>query len=234
MKERFNRWAEKHDLKTKYKKYIVIAYVVIVMVPVMLSIGLADRGTDDLLAKMIANVLLLLLFVTFFVFDYRKKLAQDWGLVTMKVESEYLKELSESLSVANEVKLVVSDSFDGFCNVLESAQLGEGCKVDILMINPFCEYAGYVDGDVSVCADRLEAFAAKSKAEVNIKYYSHPPIDSFALIDSRLVYIYPMTQRLKDGRRMVKSYIGNKKGTRLYVDIFNRYWTRPVKEDDAQ
>ena len=234
MKDRFNKWAEKHDLKTKYKKYIVIAYVVLVMVPVMLLIGVTDRGVDDLLAKTIANVLLLLLFVMFFVFDYRKKLAQDWGLVTMKVESEYLKELSDSLSSASEVKLVVSDSFDGFCGVLEAAQLGEGCKMDILMLNPFCEYAKYVDGDVSACADRLEAFAAKSKAEVNIKYYSHPPIDSFALLDSKLVYIYPMTQKLNDGRRMVKSYIGNKKGTRLYIDIFNRYWTRPVKEDDAQ
>jgi len=234
VKERFNKWAEKHDLKTKYKKYAVIAYVVLIMVPAMLVIGFADRGVDDLVAKTIANILLLLLFVMFFVFDYRKKLAQDWGLVTMKVESEYLKELSESLAVASEVKLVISDDYDGFCNVLESAQIGDDCKIDVLMLNPFCEYASYTDGDVAAGADRLEAFAAKSKAEVNIKYYSHPPIDSFALIDSKLVYIYPMTQKLNDGRRMVKSYIGNKKGTRLYIDIFNRYWTRPVKEDDAQ
>lgn len=234
MKERLNKWIEKHDLRTKYKKYLVIAYVVLIMAPIMLAIGIRDRGVDNLLVKMVATVLLLLLFVVFFVYDYRKKLAQDWGLVTMKVEKDHLNELEESLSRSSEVKLVISDSFDGFCNALEGAKLGADCKIDILMINPFCEYAKFVDGDVSACADRLEAFAAGSNAEVNIKYYSYPPIDSFALVDNKTVYIYPMTQQLSDGRRMVKSYNGNKKGTKMYLDIFNRYWTRPVKEDDAQ
>ena len=76
MKERLNKWIEKHDLRTKYKKYLVIAYIVLVMAPIMLAIGIRDRGVDNLLVKMVATVLLLLLFVVFFVYDYRKKLAQ--------------------------------------------------------------------------------------------------------------------------------------------------------------
>ena len=83
MKERLNKWIEKHDLRTKYKKYLVIAYIVLVMAPIMLAIGIRDRGVDNLLVKMVATVLLLLLFVVFFVFDYRKKLAQDWGVISV-------------------------------------------------------------------------------------------------------------------------------------------------------
>lgn len=228
MKEKLNAWLENKNIKLNYKKYLIVAYVLLVMVPVMLWLGLKDMGVDDVVVKSIANILLLVLFVVFFIFDFRKKTAENWGLVTLQVEKNCFKTLKNDLTSAQCVKMVLTENFAEMCDIIENVGCRANCKFDILMLNPYCEYAKYIDEDIAAYSEKLENIASCGDCGINIKYYSFPPVDNFVLINDNIVYIYPMTQKLNDGRRMCKSFRGKKKGCRMYIDIFDRLWNNPI------
>lgn len=234
MKEKINAWLENKNIKLNYKKYLIVAYILFVMVPVMLWLGLKDMGIDDVVVKSIANILLLVLFIVFFIFDFRKKTAQDWGLVTLQVEKSCVKVLKNDLTSAYHVKMVLTENFDEMCDMIENVGCKENCLWDILMLNPYCEYAKYVNEDIAAYSERLENIASRGNCKINIKYYSLPPVDNFVLINDNVVYIYPMTQKLNDGRRMCKSFRGKKKGCRMYIDIFDRLWKNPIYNGGAK
>lgn len=228
MKEKFNAWLENKNIKLNYKKYLIVAYVLFVMVPIMLWLGLKDMGVNDVVVKSVASILLLVLFVVFFIFDFRKKTAEDWGLVTLQVEKDCLKPLKKDLASAQHVKMVLTENFDEMCNMIENTDCRTDCSYDILMLNPYCEYAKYMNEDIVAYSEKLENIASCGNCKINIKYYSLPPVDNFVLINDNIVYIYPMTQKLNDGRRMCKSFRGKKNGCRMYIDIFDRLWKNPI------
>lgn len=234
MRDKLNKWIENKNIRLNYKKYLIVAYVVFVMVPVMLYLGLRDMGVDDVVVKSIANILLLVLFVVFFIFDFRKKTAEDWGLVTLQVNDDCLKTLKNDIPSANSVKMLLTENCAEICDIIENTDYRGKCRYDILMLNPYCDYAKFIDEDIALYSEKLEAIAAQGKCDINIKYYSFPPIDNFVILNNNTVYIYPMTQKLNDGRRMCKSFRGNKKGCKMYLDIFDRLWKEPVYNGGAK
>lgn len=234
MKDKLIKWIEKKNIRLNYKKYLIVAYVVLVMVPIMLYLGFKDMGVDNVVVKSVANILLLVLFVVFFVFDFRKKTAEDWGLVTMQVDDDCLKTLKSDIGSARSIRMVLTENCAEICDMIENTEYREKCRYDILMLNPYCDYAKFMDEDLVFYSEKLETIAAQGKCDINIKYYSCPPIDNFVLLNENAVYIYPMTQRLNDGRRMCKSFMGNKKGCKMYADIFERLWREPVYNGGAK
>ena len=228
MKKKLTKRIKALDIKTNYKKYITVIYVLLVMVPIMIGLSLSVGRTDDVVAKSIANILLLVLFVVFFIYDFRKKVAEDWGLVTLKVSERCYDEAVEDMKKAHSIKMVMSSDLAGMYKLIEETPCDSTCTYEVLMMNPYSEFAKFCKEDVALWAEKLETLAAHSSKNISIKHYSMPPVDNFILVDDNVVYIYPITQKLNDGRRMCKSFRGKKKGTKIYVDIFSRLWKNPI------
>ncbi len=228
MKDKIKKFITKLDIENNYKKYIIVAYIVFIMVPAIIGIGIVSDANDDMALRSLANILLLVLFVVFFIYDSRKQLAEDWGLVTMQVDEDCFSFVTKDLDNATHVRMLLTENLEQAYNTVANASHKDSCKYEILMINPYSEYAGFMDEDIAKYAEMFETLAANSKNVIDIKYYSFAPVDNFMIINDMAVYIFPMTQKLADGRRLCKSYRGKKKGCRMYINTFNRLWKNPV------
>ena len=80
--KKLRKWLE--DRNINYKKYLILFYIIFIMAPVLIVLSLNDTG-ENVFARTMASVLLLVIFVVFFIYDNRKKLADDWGLRSVEV-----------------------------------------------------------------------------------------------------------------------------------------------------
>lgn len=217
--------------KINYKKYIVIFYIVFIMAPALIILSLHDTG-ENLFAKALASIVLLVFFVAFFIYDYRKKLADDWGLSSISVGTDCYNDMAEAIKCSTNIKMTATFDVDDIYNVIVANMPDNGCRYDILLLNPYSEYV-QLCGDTEKYAEyaaMFEQLATSSKNEINIKYYSLMPIDNIFIIDDS-VFAYSMTQRLADGRRICKHYDGKKTAYRNYISTFKKIWENPIYDD---
>ncbi len=207
-----------NDRNINYKKYLIVIYVLCIMAPVMIILSLNDRNSD-VFSKTLASVLLLVFFVVFFIYDYRKKLAGDWGMIEVNVSAAPYADIAKEMKGAKNVKLMISDDLPEIEKMLSDIK-PEDCR--ILLFDP---ESGYADNlrdkdEYASCVGRIEA------SHSSVKYYSTQPLDNLIIMNETVVII-PRSQKLNDGRRLVRRYTGRKKGYVYYNDIFEHTWDNP-------
>ena len=220
------RWLA--DRNINYKKYIIIFYTVFVVAPVLIIVSLHDTG-ENVFARTVASIVLLVFFVAFFIYDYRKKLADDWGVKSVTVQADGYKDICESIKTAQTVKAAVSFDIAEIYDIIEENMPKNGCRIEILLLNPYSEYA-HLCGNSEYYAEyaaMFEKLASETANAIDIKYYSLMPTDNFFITDND-VFIYPMTQKLSDGRRLCKHYRGLKKAYEYYAGSFRKIWENPI------
>ena len=65
--KKLRKWLE--DRNINYKKYLILFYIIFIMAPVLIVLSLNDTG-ENVFARTMASVLLLVFFVVFFIYDY--------------------------------------------------------------------------------------------------------------------------------------------------------------------
>lgn len=217
---------KKHNIN--YKKYAVIFYIIFIMAPVLIALSVHDTG-ENVFAKTLASILLLVFFVAFFIYDYRKKLADDWGLHSITVQKGGYADMAEAIRSSTSIKMAVSFDAQEIYKVIAENMPKNGCHCDILLLNPYSEYVrlcGQTD-EYAANAALFEQLATDSENEIDIKYYSLIPTDNFFITDED-VFVYSITQRLSDGRAMCKYYRGRKKAYSDYTLTFKKIWENPI------
>ncbi len=219
------------DHNINYRKLLVILYVLLVMIPVLVSLGVNNSG-KGVVPKTIASILLLVFFIAFFIYDYKKKIAEDWGIKSLSATVNGYNKAREVIKESKNIKLLISYDIEDVYDIVAECCNNTDCKYDILIFNPYCKYAeliGYGD-DYAASVEKFENLARSATTEINIKYYSKVPLDNMFIADDN-VFIFPHTQRLSDGRRFVRYCKGNKKGSAYYNDVFANAWEHPVYEE---
>lgn len=226
--KKLRKWLE--DRNINYKKYLILFYIIFIMAPVLIVLSLNDTG-ENVFARTMASVLLLVFFVVFFIYDYRKKLADDWGLRSVEVEENPYKYASKALVGAKNVKVSASFDLEEIYELISGNMPKSGCHFEILLLNPYCDYAKLCDETEKYAehADKFEALASQSQNEIDIKYYSLMPVNNLFIINEN-VYVYPMTHKLSDGRRIFRYYRGKKAAYKNYCGYFKRTWENPLYE----
>ncbi len=221
------KWFENKNIN--YKKWLVIVYVVFIMVPVLLANSVGSDN-ENVFVKTLASVLLLAFFVMFFIYDFRKKVADDWGVFSISVGKSDYKMLAEDLQSAKTVKAMISYDMEELYNVFSENVPNGKCEYQFLLLNPYSEY-GQMDYEPiknnEQYTEKFEEFASTSGKTVDIKYFSLIPFDNVILVDDK-VFVYPISQQLNDGRRICRIYKGKKRAYEHYSIAFQKTWVRPV------
>ncbi len=226
--KKLNKWFE--DRNINYKKYIILFYVIFVMAPVIVVLSYNNNG-QDIFARTLASVMVLVFFVLFFIYDFRKKVAADLGLRDMTVTVDPYAAPNAELKLSKTAKIIATYDLDAVFRLVET-NIREDITFDILLLNPYSEFA-----ELSVkkeeyfnYADKFEKLARMRYANINLKFYSLMPCDNLIILDED-IYDIPMTHKLKNGnKQFVTHYRGRKTAYAKYRAFFNTVWEHPVYE----
>lgn len=222
---RLIKWFALNDIN--YKKYLIIFYVICIMLPVLIIISTNEYGESSIV-KTLACAVLLVFFVVFFIYDYRKKVAADWGLLEVKTEKDWIYAVKKEAENAKEAKIMTSGEGEKVTELID--MLPETCNIKLLLLDPESHYAEIIgNGEYRAFTEAVEGYMKTGKKAIEIKYYDLCPLDLTVILDDDVFQI-PTTQKLADGRGIIRHYAGKKRGTAQFNDIFERVWDKPSYE----
>ena len=233
--KKWNRWFSERGIE--YKKYLVILYVVIIMIPVLIITSLVSQR-EDMFVRSVAVCLLLILFVSFFVYSSKRQLAKSWGIYSCGTQKQDSGELIEYAKKSDNIQIIAAKDLDKVLSVLETASIELVQSVQIVLLNPQDEKAvsavesisGMEAGEYGKTVNKIHDFREKFGEKLTICYYDEIPLDTVVIL-KQFVAVYPITQALQNGKQFSIMYLGSRNGYEHYSSYFNALWARCGEQD---
>ena len=235
--KKLNKWFAERNIE--YKKYLVIFYVLLIMIPSLIIVSVLSPK-DDMMVRSIAISLLLILFVAFFVYSGKRRIAKLWGVYACGVQKNVDKTIVEFTDKAKNICIITAAELEQTERILENAVGTELESMRLMLLDPAAEtvcelekWCGMESGEYRRRVERLCAFEEPLAGKLQIRFYQGIPMDTVCLADA-FTAVLPLTQRLQNGQSVSTLYSGKRMGYQHYWTYFNTLWAQYGEEDGEE